>query len=122
MCVALKRVDIIYARACEPVLAVVGAGGAFVRAAARHGRVCRVRLEEPAPPATVVVFVEPVDVLFGHADVRRVRSRGRKSLEDLDAMLQERQWSSHLQNPETAARRRRLLGAVVAGQRMTGPR
>ena len=117
MCVALKRVDIIYARACEPVLAVVGTGGAFVRAAARHGRACRVRLEEPAPPAAVVVFVEPVNVLFWHADVRRVRSRGRKSLEDLDAMLQERQWSSHLQNPETAARRRRLLGAVVAGQR-----
>ena len=32
-------------------------------------------------------------------------------------MLQERQWASHLQTPETAARRRRLLGAVVAGQR-----
>jgi len=53
MCVAvaLKRVEIIYARACEPVLAVVGTGGAFVRAVARHGRACSVRLEESAPPA-----------------------------------------------------------------------
>ena len=68
----MKRLEIFEAGACDPVLPVVGTGGAFARVAARDERVCHARVEEPAPLA-FVAFVEADDVPSSHADVRRLK-------------------------------------------------